>query len=63
MASVFLYWVVQRDAKTGELLTFKSFADYQDAERHKAQLEEVGAADEQMIELSIETLPILQSPK
>ena len=35
-----LYWVVQRDAKTGTLITFRSFEDYDDAERHKANLED-----------------------
>jgi hypothetical protein len=58
-----LYWVVQRRAKTGALMTFRSFADYADAERHKAELEDLGDPDEQTIEVTIETLPIRVLPK
>jgi hypothetical protein len=58
-----LYWVVQRRAKTGALMTFRSFAGYADAERHKAELEDLGDLDEQTIEVTIETLPIRVLPK
>ena len=63
MESSVRYWVVLRHAKTGKLLTFKSFADYDDAETHKAQLEDVGDPDDQIIEMTIEILPLRQSPK
>ena len=36
-----LHWVVQRNAQTGVLITFKSFENYADAERHKAKLEAI----------------------
>jgi hypothetical protein len=57
------YWVVQRNAQTGVLITLKSFADYADAERHQAELEDFGDPDEHTIEVTIETLPIHASPK
>jgi hypothetical protein len=58
-----LYWVAQRNTQTGVLITFVSFADYPDALRHKAELEDLGDLDEQIIEVTIETLPIGASPK
>jgi hypothetical protein len=42
MGSAYLHWVVQRDARTGAPITFSSFADYQSALRHKAELEAIG---------------------
>ena len=57
------YWVVQRDAQTGAPITLKSFADYADALRHQAELEDSGDLDEQIIKVTIETLPIGASPK
>jgi hypothetical protein len=36
-----LHWVVQRNDQTGALITFVSFADYADAERHQAELEAI----------------------
>jgi hypothetical protein len=42
---VVLYRVVQRDAQTGALITFRSFADYADAERRKTELEEAPGSD------------------
>jgi hypothetical protein len=44
-------------------MTFRSFAGYADAERHKAELEDLGNPDEQTIEVTIETLPIRVLPK
>jgi hypothetical protein len=58
---VLLYWVVQRDARTGALITFRSFADYGDAAKHKAELEEAAASDSSTI--SIETIPNARSPQ
>jgi hypothetical protein len=67
MGSVDLHWVVQRDAKAGALITFTSFVDYPNAERHMAELLEIIASDDQTddqtIVVTIETLAIPQSPK
>ncbi len=63
MGSVMLHWVVQRDAKTGALITFTSFVDYPNAERHMAELLEIVAHDDQTVVVTIETLTIPQSPK
>jgi hypothetical protein len=63
VGSLVLHWVVQRDAKTGALITFTSFVDYPDAERHRAKLLEIVAHDDQTIVVTIETLTIPQSPK
>ena len=57
----FLHWVVQRNAQTGALITFVSFADYADALRHKVELDEI--ADGNASTVTIETLPIPQPPK
>ena len=57
-----LYWVVQRNAETGVPITSKSFADYADAERHQAELEDLGDP-EQILEVTIEALPIHPLPK
>jgi hypothetical protein len=61
MGSGVLHWVVQREAKTGTLITFISFADYKDAERHKAELEEIAESDT-ITNVTVEALPIPQSP-
>jgi len=58
-----LHWVVQREARTGALITFTSFLDYPNAERHMAELLEIVAQDDQTIVVTIETLAIPQSPK
>jgi hypothetical protein len=49
-----LYWVVQRDANTGNLITFRSFQDYADAERHKVELEEAPGSNTSTV--TIETI-------
>ena len=59
--SVVLHWVVQRDAKTGALITFRSFADYSDAERHRAELEKALGSNTSTVK--IEALPIPESPR
>jgi len=41
MGSAYLHWVAQRDARTGAPITFSSFADYESALRHKAELEDL----------------------
>lgn len=56
-----LHWVVQRSAQTGAPITFRSFADFADALRHKAELER--DEDGHICETTIETLTIPQSPK
>jgi hypothetical protein len=53
--------VVQRDAETAALITFRSFEDYADAARHKAELE--AALDRNTSSVTIETIPIPQSPR
>jgi hypothetical protein len=53
--------VVQRDAKTGALITFRSFADYSDAERHRAELEKALGSNTSTVK--IEALPIPESPR
>ena len=55
-----LYWVVQRDAKTGTLITFRSFADYGDAEKHKAELQEAPGSETSTV--TIETISVPGSP-
>ena len=60
MQSAVLYWVVQRDAQTDVLITFRSFRDNAGAEGHKAELESV--SDDKRSKVTIETLPIPQSP-
>ena len=47
MGSGLLHWVAQRDAKTGALITFASFVDYADAERHRAELLKIVAPEDQ----------------
>jgi hypothetical protein len=58
--SVVLFWVVQRDARTGALITFRSFADYGDAEKHKAELEEARGSETSTVK--IETISVPGSP-
>jgi hypothetical protein len=62
MASAYVHWVVQRNAHTGALITFKSFTDYTSAEAHKAQLEKRRDPQEVDIEVTIETLPVGEFP-
>jgi hypothetical protein len=52
-----VYWVVQRDAQTGALITFKSFARYAAAEKHKAQLEAIADPLDRMSMPAIDILP------
>jgi hypothetical protein len=56
-----LHWVVQRNAQTRTLLTFISFADYADAESHKAQLERFSSNQTSVVE--IVSLPGAEFPK
>jgi hypothetical protein len=58
--SVVLHWVVQRSDQTGTLITFVSFADYADAERHKAQLEAISLDYTSVV--VIESLPFAEFP-
>ena len=62
MASAYVHWVVQRNANTGALITFKSFTDYTSAEAHKAQLENRRDPQDVEIEVTIETLPVGDFP-
>jgi hypothetical protein len=61
MESVVLHWVIQSNAQTRALLTFASFADYADAERHKAQLERFSSNQTSVVE--IVSLPVAEFPK
>jgi len=63
MGPAILHWVVQRNAKTGAPITFKSFADYADAERHKAELDAIVDPLSRKNAVTIERLPIGQLPK
>jgi hypothetical protein len=63
MGSAYLHWVVQRDAHTGALITFRSFADYTGAEMHKAKLEELSGHQEKNVAVTIETLPVEEQPR
>ena len=58
-----LHWVVQRNVISGALITFKSFADYADAERHKAKLEAIADPLGRTNVVAIESLPICEFPK
>jgi hypothetical protein len=55
--------VVQRNAKTAALITFKSFAGYADALRHKAELETIGDPFGRTNIVAIESLPAGEFPK
>jgi hypothetical protein len=61
MEAAMFHWVVQRGTQTGTLITFKSFADYADALRHKVELETI--SDPSMTLVAIESLPVGESPK
>jgi hypothetical protein len=63
MERAYIHWVVQRNAQTAALITFKSFTDYNSAEAHKAQLEKRGNSQEVDIEVTIETLPVGEFPE
>jgi hypothetical protein len=55
--------VVQRDIQTGALITFRSFAEYADAERHKAELNAIVDPSSRTSVVAIESLPIAEFPK
>jgi hypothetical protein len=63
MELTIFHWGVQRNAKTGAPITLKSFADYADAERHKAEIEAIVDPLGRTNAVTIETLPIAQLPK
>ena len=63
MGPAILHWVVQRDAKTGVLITFVCFANYEDAKRREAELEAVGDHLDHTAVVAIESLPVGVSPK
>ena len=63
MELAYVHWVVQKNALTAALITFKSFTDYTSAEAHKAQLEKRGDPQEVDIEVTIETLPVGEFPE
>ena len=58
MVAELLHWVVQRDAKTGVLITFVCFAAYKDAERRKAELDAVVDPLDYTVVVAIESLPV-----
>lgn len=63
MEPVILHWVVQRNAKTGDLITYRSFTDYADALRHKAELEAIVDQLASVNVLAIESLPKGEFPR
>jgi hypothetical protein len=63
MGPAILHWVVQRSALTGALITFVSFADYADAERHKIELAAIADPLGRTNVVAIESLPIPEFPK
>ena len=58
-----LHWVVQRNNQTGALITFKSFADYANAVRHKAELEAIADPLGRTNVVAVESLASAESPK
>ena len=58
-----LHWVVQRNAKTAALISFRSFADYADALKHKAELEAIRDPFGRMNIVGVESLPNGEFPK
>jgi hypothetical protein len=58
-----LHWVVQRNDQTDALITFKSFADCADAERHQAELKAIADPLGRTNVVAIESLPSAESPK
>jgi hypothetical protein len=63
MGTVVLHWMVQRDDKTGDLITFKSFADYMEAKRRKAELEAFADPSGRTNVVAVESLPVDEFPK
>jgi len=63
MGPATLHWVVQRSALTGALITFVSFSDCADAERHKAELEAIVDPLGRTNVLAVESLPVNQVPE
>jgi hypothetical protein len=63
MGPAILHWVVQRSALTRALITFVSFSDCADAERHKAELEAIVDPLGRTNVLAIESLPVNQFPE
>ena len=60
--SLVLHWVVQRNAQTGALITFRSFSDYTDALRHKTELETIADPLDRVTLPAIESFPAGESP-
>jgi hypothetical protein len=58
-----LHWVVQRNEQTGALITFRSFANCADAERHRAELASIVDPVGRTNVVAIESLPSAESPK
>jgi hypothetical protein len=58
-----LHWVVQRNAKTAALISFRSFADYADALKRKAELEGIRDPFGRTNIVAIESLPDGEFPK
>ena len=63
MGTIVLHWVVQRDDKTGDLITFKSFADCMDAKRRRAELEAFADPLGRTNVVAVESLPVGEFPK
>jgi hypothetical protein len=63
VGSGFLYWVVQRNTHTGDLITFRSFADYESALWHKVELNEAAQPIDDVSVVAIESLPVGEFPR
>ena len=59
IASTVLHWVVLRDEDTKKLISSRSFKTLKEATGYKIELEEAAGAGE----VTVETLPVGQSPR
>ena len=58
-----LFWVVQRNAHTRSLITYRSFDDYAEALKHKAELDATAKLPNHVSIVTIEALRVGDVPK
>jgi hypothetical protein len=63
MEAALLFWVVQRNAQTGTLITYRSFADYAEALKHKVELDASNQLPNHLSIVTIESLAVGEFPK
>jgi hypothetical protein len=63
MGSAVLFWVLQRNAQTDTLITYRPFDDYAEALKHKAELDATAQLPNHTIIVTIEALPVGEVPK